>query len=159
MAVVLEEVHQGLTDQCIFGLEAEELEPGRVDADNDAFLGDCNGVGRTIHQGLHLLAILRGRQLCVLERTLQLEGAQLARHDCLEPTLMNQRHDILRARGEILCDDLFVDLPAYDQQRHARCAMITRDDGARDVAGKLIGEVQNHLRGDLHQPIRKIVEV
>ena len=77
---VIEQVHQRLADDRAAVVVAEQLEPGLVGVDDDAFLHLQDRVVRALQHRLQLAAVVaRGLQRGV-ERALEAERAQLARH-------------------------------------------------------------------------------
>ena len=85
VAALLEEVHQRLAEQGRRFLVAEQLDPGRVDVDDDAFLHVGDRVGRPGHEGLHLVAVLAGRGQRAGQRAVEARGVQFAGSHGLQP--------------------------------------------------------------------------
>ena len=76
---IVEQIHQRLADHGVGVVVAEQLEPGLVGVDDDAFLHLQDGVVGALQDRLQLAAIIaRGLQRGV-ERAFEAERTQLAR--------------------------------------------------------------------------------
>ena len=139
---VFEQIHQRLADDRAGVGVAEQFEPGLVGVDDDAFLHLQDGVVGTLQHGLQLAAIVaRGLQRGV-ERALEAEGAQFARHHRLHAIGGRQRHDVARADAHARGDVAFGNLRAHEQHRHLGRELVAHGRGLLGVGFGHVGADQ-----------------
>ncbi len=159
MSLGLEQIHQRRAGERIVARVAEELEPGAIGVDDDAFLNVCDRIGRAFEEALQLLAILARRGQGRGQRPLQAVRAQLAAHHRLQAAAVGERHHVLGARAHRLGDDRLVDLIAHDHDRHLRCALLLDLDERAQVDAELVDEGDQQLGIELRDGIRQVARV
>ncbi len=97
MRAVFEQVHERLADDRAGIRVAEQLEPGLVGIDHDAFLHLQDGVVGTLQHRLQLAPIVARRLQRGIQRALEPERAQFARNHRLHAIGGRQRNDVARA--------------------------------------------------------------
>ena len=124
MRAVLEQVHERLVDDRARVRVTEQLEPGLVGVDDDAFLHLQDGVVGALQDRLQLAAVVAGGLQRGIQRALEPERAQFARHHGLHAIGGRQRHDVTRADAHAGGDVAFGDLRPDQQHRHLRRELV-----------------------------------
>ena len=138
---IVEQIHQRLPDHGARIGVAEQFQPGLVGVDHDAFLHLQDGVVGTLQHRLQLAAIVAGGLQRGVERALQPERAQLARHHRLHAFGRRQRNDIARAEAHAQCDVGLGDLRSDQDHRHLRRELVAH-------GGRLPGIRIGHIGAD-----------
>jgi hypothetical protein len=140
-------------------LSAEQLEPGAIRVDDDAFLHVRDGIRGPFEKMLQLLAVFAGGGKRRRERALQPIGAQLAGGDRLQAAAVRQRHHVLRAQAHGVGDGSLIDMLAHDQHRHPGGALLFDLDERREVHAEFLDESDQHLGVDLRQCIAEVAGI
>ena len=152
---IVEQVHQRLPDHRARIGVAEQLQPGLVGVDHDAFLHLQDGVVGTLQHRLQLAAIVAGGLQRRVERALQTERAQLARHHRLHAFGRRQRDDVARAEAHARGDVGLGDLRPDQHHRHLRRELVAH-------RGRLPGIGFGHVGADQQlgvQLLERLAEV
>ena len=120
VAAPLEQVHERLPEQVARVSTAEEIAPGRVHVDDDAFLHVRDRIGRAGHERAHLIAVLPRRGQRAIERLVEAGRVEFARGDGLQPPAGAERDDVLRAEFQAAHEVRLGERLADDERRHAR---------------------------------------
>ncbi len=158
---LIEQVHHRLADQAV---EApEQLGPGGIGVDDDAFLNLHDGVVRSLQHGLELASGIARRLDGRIQRPLQSERAQLAQHDGIEACRAGQGNQVTGSREQRLRNQgfggrFFAECVRKDEHRHAGGDLIPNGDRRLqlDVSG---GHVNQQLRIDLGQGVCQVARL
>lgn len=102
VACLLEQIHDGLSDHA--GIEAKQLEPRRVRVDDNTFLYLDDRIIRSLQNDLELPSGVVRRLQGRVQRALETEGAQLAKHNGGQPGRVPERHEVAGTDLHRLCD-------------------------------------------------------
>src|SRR5690606_39302914 len=105
MALRIERVHEWRANDRFCIRQAEQLKPGGIGVDDDAFLYVRDRVGRASHKGLELFAVLARRVDRRLQGARLLVGIELARYHGARTRRMLERRSRARTLRHGRSDD------------------------------------------------------
>ncbi len=130
-----ERIHQRLADDRRRILDPGQLDPGRICIHDDAFLHVHDRVGRTGHEGLHLVAILvRGGERAG-ERTVEPGEMKLALGHGPEPLPCLERYHVARAKLERAVQTVLADRVAHQDDRDRARVRVAQLERGRGILG------------------------
>ena len=156
MGFLFEQVHQRRAGQGVVGGIAEQLDPGPVGVDDDAFLHVGDGVGGAFQKVMQLFAVLACRGQRGEQRPFQAIGPQLTRGHRLQAAAVGERDHVLRTETHGLGDGVFIDVFAHDEHRHFRRVLLPDLHHRFEIDFQLFDERDQHLWIELGQGIAQI---
>ncbi len=150
-----EQIHDRLADEAVRRDDAEQLEPGRIGVDDDAFLHLDDRVVRAFENGFELPARIARRLECGFERAFQAERTQLASHHRLQAGGACKRDDIAGTARHGNGDAAFIEAFRHDDDRHGRGELIAHAGRAGEIVCTGIDE-QQQLGIQLPERVAKI---